>query len=111
MDTASKTQTGTMDDVISSQAFRDPAVVQAKRDARDYAVTTITITVGGTTYRVVLDGHHSMDAAELDGAEVEWVDADAGAYAELEYMGVEDYLESRAIDCQYHHVTDDRPVW
>ena len=57
---------------ISSQTYRDPAIVAAKRAAKDYAAQYVEIEVDGEWYRVVMDGHHSLEAAKMDGAEVVW---------------------------------------
>ncbi len=61
---------------ITSQAFRDDATVQAKREARDYDVLVSPVfQFCGEAFRVVLDGHHSHAAARLDGVEPNWIEA------------------------------------
>ena len=62
---------------ISSQLFRDEDTVAEKRDAGDYVVTVSpTFEINGDLYAVVLDGHHSHEAAKIDGVDPEYVEAD-----------------------------------
>lgn len=54
--------------LITTQAFLDPAIRDEKRRARDYSVqVTPPFTWRGRTVCAVLDGHHSLAAARLDG--------------------------------------------
>lgn len=57
-----------MTTLITSQDFLDEAIIAAKRAHADYVVSVSPeFGVGGHTYRVVLDGHHSLAAAVADG--------------------------------------------
>lgn len=59
---------------ISSQRYLDPAIVADKLATNDFVVSVSPeFEVGGETFRVVLDGHHSLAAAIEAGVEPEWV--------------------------------------
>jgi len=64
--------------LITSQDHRDEETIEAKRAAKDYAVTVSPeFEIDGETYQVIIDGHHSFEAAKLDGVEPEFVIATA----------------------------------
>ena len=59
--------------IITSQSHRDEATIAEKRSARDYEVTiSPEFEIDGETYQVIIDGHHSFEAARLDGVEPEF---------------------------------------
>ena len=89
-----------MTTIISSQRYIDDSTVEAKRAAGDYTVTVSPeFEVCGEMVRVLIDGHHSHEAAMLDGATPVLVEAaiqqddrlallpDADAYLEASHMG------------------------
>lgn len=105
-----------MTKIISSQEFRDWAIVEAKQAAKDYVVTlSLPIEINGEAYRVVIDGHHSLTAAIEDGVTPEYVDADdqtAGEHAYiLENEGAEALLNHLYIDSDYHDAVTGERVW
>lgn len=58
--------------LISSQSFRDQAIVADKQSANDYEIlVSPEFEIDGESYRVLIDGHHSFEAARLDGVEPE----------------------------------------
>lgn len=60
--------------IITSQSHRDESTVAAKQAAKDYEVTVSPeFEIDGETYQVIIDGHHSFEAARLDGVEPEFV--------------------------------------
>jgi hypothetical protein len=64
--------------VISSQRYRDQYIVDAKIAEEDYVVTVSPdVKIGDDTYWIVMDGHHSYEAAKQSGnlGKVEWVEA------------------------------------
>jgi len=64
--------------IISSQRYLDDATVAQKRADRDYVVSVSPVfQLDGAECQVVLDGHHSLAAAQADGGEPEYVEADA----------------------------------
>lgn len=59
--------------LISSQRYLYPKKVQRKAETfKTFIVSTLTIELNGTLYRVLLDGHHNLAAAKLLGVEPEW---------------------------------------
>lgn len=87
---------------ISSQKYRDEDIVEQKRRANDYVVTVSPeFEIDGNLYAVVIDGHHSHEAAKIDGVEPEYktataqnsdriqilLDGDIDGFLEVEYQG------------------------
>lgn len=68
--------------LITTQSFRDPAIVADKQTAGDYVVlVTPEFMLNGEPARAVLDGHHSLQAAINDGVDpvlIECCTGDAG---------------------------------
>lgn len=81
-----------MDDepqLITNQLRLDPEVVELKRLQNDYTVQVSPVimdVVTGKQYRVVINGHHSLEAARLDGVAPELVD---GGYGDSDYFDAE----------------------
>jgi len=96
---------------ISSQRYLDPATVAAKREAGDYVVSYVLVTVGGVEYRVVVDGHHSLAAARKDGVEPAWTPAHQECQSEADAMGGEPYLTAHMGDCDWYDVATGEGVW
>lgn len=72
--------------LITNQLRLDPAIVEMKRGTQDYQVQVSPVimdVVTGKQYRVVIDGHHSLEAARLDGVPPELVE---GGYGESDYF-------------------------
>jgi hypothetical protein len=72
--------------LITNQIRLDPEIVEGKRMAQDYQVQVSPVimdVVTGKKYRVVIDGHHSLEAARLDGVPPEMVE---GGYGESDYF-------------------------
>jgi len=98
--------------LISSQAYRNDKIVRAKRAARDYVVTVVTLDCG---FQVVVDGHHRLVAAALDGVAPEIVECRCqDTLAGLDDL--EAWLTRHWIDSEYRYVSesgysDGQPVW
>jgi hypothetical protein len=59
--------------IITSQSHRDEATIAEKQATRDYEVTiSPEFEIDGETYQVIIDGHHSFEAALLDGVDPEF---------------------------------------
>lgn len=72
--------------LITNQMFLDPEVVKLKQDAKDYVVQVTPALPDpdtGKMYRVVIDGHHSLEAARIDGVAPEFQE---GGYGESDYF-------------------------
>jgi len=75
--------------LITNQLRIDPEIVEGKRATKDYTVQVSPVimdVVTGKKYRVVIDGHHSLEAARLDGVPPELVE---GGYGESDYFDAE----------------------
>ncbi len=101
--------------LISSQRYLDDATVEEKRENEDYEVTVYKITVTVDDYYVIIDGHHSLEAARLDGVspDIRPVTGELRAQydQEIDDYGVESWLESHYIDSPYYFVSTGKDVW
>lgn len=89
---------------ISSQRYLDDETVEIKRAEKDYVVSYIEVELEGVEYRIIVDGHHSLAAAILDGATPEW--ERSTSQDEANAMGAQAWLESHEVDCEwYDHET------
>jgi hypothetical protein len=84
--------------LITSQSFRDEAIIAEKRAAKDYEITVSPkFEIDGDVYRVLIDGHHSFEAARLDGVEPECREAtsqDHDAIGLLERGDIAGFLDA-----------------
>lgn len=101
--------------LISSQRYLDDEIVAAKRAARDYVVSVSPeFQVDGETYTVVLDGHHSLAAARIDGVEPEFTVATVQDNDTIELLvrgSVDDFLALHRIDSDFYDVETGVDVW
>lgn len=59
--------------LISSQRHLDGAIVKRKSETfKVFIVNVIEVMLRGQLYRVLVDGHHNMEAARLAGVEPIW---------------------------------------
>lgn len=90
---------------ISSQSGRIQEIVDEKREAKDYDVMVVSIgshldCLGYDEAYVVVDGHHSHEAAMQDGVEPNYIVID-------DYDGLTDpekILEARYIDTGWYDI-------
>lgn len=82
--------------IITSQHYLEEAIIAEKSASRDYGVAlSPAFEVDGEFFQVILDGHHSLAAAQRDGAEPEWIEYDRldhDAVAWLDRGDVETFL-------------------
>ena len=98
--------------IISSQRHIDDSIVEAKRANRDYTVTIgKVIDIDGETFRVVIDGHHSLAAARADGVAPELVEASVADCDREAIDDVDDYLESHWVDSDWYDIETGNKVW
>ena len=99
---------------ISSQRHLDDAIVSAKLASADYTVSVSpAFEIDGETYRVVLDGHHSLAAAKLAGVDADFVEYDArdhDAVALIDAGDFEGFLAATYIDSDYYNVETGRDL-
>lgn len=94
--------------IISSQRNRDEEIVAEKRATRDYGVSVSPeFELFGEKVRLVLDGHHSWDAAIADGVEPIICELDAtddDRIALLQAGNVDDFLTVTYIDSDLYDI-------
>ena len=62
--------------IISSQRYIDNDRVEEKRANSDYTASVYTLEYDDIEYRIVVDGHHSIEAARRDGVAAIYVEID-----------------------------------
>lgn len=101
--------------IISSQRYIDDGTVAGHRENNNYdAMYSPVFTVDGHQYRVVLDGHHRVAAARLDGVDVTWVEADCGdddRVGLLEQGRIDDFLIATHMGNDYYDINTGHDVW
>ena len=101
--------------IITSQNYRDDSIVEAKRSAKDYEVTiSPEFEIDGETYQVIIDGHHSFEAARLDGVEPEFRIAtkqDHDAIGMITKGKLNEFLEAVHLGDDYRDAYTGVSVW
>jgi hypothetical protein len=100
--------------IISSQRHLDGEIVAAKRAAHDYAVTlSPEFEVGDVQYQAILDGHHSLAAAKLDGVDPVYRVATVQVSDNVALLdaSIEDFLTASWIDSDWYDVETGLNVW
>jgi len=102
-----------MHNIITSQRYLDSAIVSRKFAARDFTITVSPeFTVDGQTYRVLLDGHHSLTAALEAGVEPFVIEADAQVCDAVALLpDVARFLDAVYVDSDWTYVTTGEWVW
>lgn len=94
--------------LISSQRHRDEAIIAEKRATKDYGVSVSpAFELFGEQVRLVLDGHHSYDAAILDGVRPDICELDAtddDRIALLLAGNLDDFLAVTRIDSDLYDI-------
>lgn len=100
---------------ISSQRYLNDEIVAEKVAHDDFEVAVSpAFEIDGQTYRVVLDGHHSLAAARASGAEPVFVEYDAtdnDKVALIERGDFEGFLEIAYVDSDYYDISTGKDVW
>lgn len=100
---------------ISSQRYLDEEIVAAKIAAGDFDVAVSpSFEVDGETFRVVLDGHHSLEAARQVGVApiyTEYTATEHDAIALLDGGDIEAFLEAVHMGDDYYDVATGLTVW
>lgn len=101
--------------MITAQGYRDEEIIAAKIADRDFVVFLSPVfAVEGEEYQVVVDGHHSYEAAKLAGVEPEYIvqtTRENDTIAMLENGAVEDFLVTHRIDSDYRYLETGEYVW
>jgi signal transduction histidine kinase len=100
--------------IISSQRYIDENTVQEKREARDYVVTVSPeFEIDGVVMQAVIDGHHSLAAAEADGVEPEFIVASIQNDDRIALLdrSIDDYLEVCYMDSDWYDIETGKAVF
>ena len=97
--------------IISSQKYLDEETVDAKLAASDFIVHVATIEHDGETYQIVVDGHHSLAAAQEAGVSPEFVESSYNYQGEVDCLGFDGFLEAHFIDSAWYDVETRCDVW
>lgn len=100
--------------IISSQHYLDEDTVEAKRADGDYTVTlSPEFEIDGETVQAVIDGHHSLAAANADGVEPTFVVATAQDDDRVLLLetSVDDYLTACWVDTDWYDVATGRGIF
>lgn len=104
-----------MENLITSQHYIDDEIVAAKIAAGDFEVkVSPEFEIGGETFRIVMDGHHSLAAAIEAGVEPVVIEQDAtenDRIALLDAGDVEAFLEACWHDGDYRFAVSGEYVW
>ena len=91
--------------LITSQRFLDETIVEEKQSTGDYEVMiSPEFEIDGEKFAVILDGHHSYEAAKRDGFDPDFFQAtlqDSDNIALID-EDVELFLEAVYIDSDYY---------
>lgn len=101
--------------LITSQHYIDDEIVAAKVAARDFDVqVSPAFEVDGRTFRVVMDGHHSLAAAIEAGVEPILIEQDASENDKVAILlggDIETFLEACWMDGDYQYAMSGEAVW
>lgn len=99
--------------MISSQRYIDETIVAEKLEARDFAVTVAFLShpdFPGEEFTLLVDGHHSLAAAKQAGVAPEITHVDH-LQAELDALGLEDFLTVYSMGDDWYDVETGVDVW
>jgi hypothetical protein len=101
--------------IITSQHFLDEPTVAEKMATEDYDVNlSPPFNFEGKSYQVVMDGHHSLEAAKRNGVEPSYTVNTPqmdDRVALLHQNRIDDFLQSTAMDGDYVHALTGKSVW
>jgi hypothetical protein len=101
--------------IISSQRYVDEEIVAEKIAAEDFEVMlSPEFEIDGATYQIVLDGHHSLQAAKQAGvAPSFWVAdcSDHDAIGLLEAGAIDDFMIAVHMGNDYYNTETGKDVW
>jgi hypothetical protein len=101
--------------VISSQRFINEEIVAEKIAAEDFEVMLSPgFEIDGEIYQVVLDGHHSLQAAKQAGVDpFFWVAdcSDHDAIGLLDAGNIDDFMMAVHMGNDYYNTETGKDVW
>jgi hypothetical protein len=97
---------------ISSQRYIDQEIVDRKIAEQDFTVTLAEIeNEDGDEYDLVIDGHHSLEAAHQSGNAPDFQYADYDYQKEVEHLGFDDFLAAHHMDSDWYNIETGENVW
>ena len=60
-----------LNEIYTAQGYKDELIIEDKRENKDYEITVEMIDDDGEIVAILVDGNHSLKAAQLDGVEPE----------------------------------------
>ena len=75
-----------LNEIYSAQSYREERIVAEKRENKDYVIKVAYIADDDNMIAVLVDGHHSFEAAIIDGVEPEI------EIVKSEYKSLEEYV-------------------
>lgn len=104
-----------LNQIITSQDFIDADIVAAKIAAEDFEVqVSPEFQIDGQTFRVLMDGHHSLAAAIEAGVEPIIIEQDAtnsDRVALIDAGDIDGFLAACWMDGEYHYAVSGKAVW
>lgn len=100
--------------IISSQRYIDDTIVASKIVASDFTVlVSPAFSIDGETYRVVLDGHHSLAAATEAGVAPDFSEATSQDHDAIYLLQTDpdQFLIATRLDSDYYDVATGLDVW
>ncbi len=100
--------------IISSQAYREDEIIEKKINNSDFEVlVSPEFDYEGEVFQVVIDGHHSYEAAIKTGNKPIYIVATSQDvdYIELLKTDVELFLETTYIDSDWYYLESGMNVW
>lgn len=100
---------------ISSQEYRNEDTILEKIENEDYEVFVSPVfEIDGEEYRVILDGHHSYEAAARTGAEIEYTELDSQDNDTVGYIesgDIDSFLEANFVDASWYDVETGKGIF
>lgn len=94
--------------LISSQRFLDRSTVVRKAlNFRVFIVNVFDVNLRGKPYRVLIDGHHNLAAAKLNGVEPTWRGVPkkfARITSRMDQQELESFLINNLTDSDWYYV-------
>jgi hypothetical protein len=94
-----------LNEIYSAQSYRDKMIIKEKRENKDYAVKVAYIADDDNMIAVLVDGHHSLEAAILDGVDPEI------EIIESEYKTLESYVIAFGDLSNPVNITTKKEIW
>lgn len=104
-----------LNNIITSQDYINDEIVAEKIAAEDFEIqVSPEFEVGGETFRVLLDGHHSLAAAIEAGVDpiiIEQDETDNDRIGILKSGDIDGFLQACWMDGEYTYAVSGNSVW